>query len=392
MVERWESPVERAIREAQERGEFDNLPGAGKPLRGIGASDVDDPDWWIRGLVQREQLDLTGAMPPAIALRKERETFPESLLELRTEESVRAVLEDFNRRVKLDRLRPALGRYSPVLAATVDVDEMVGRWRELREAMSSRARSGRSTQTHPAGGAPDEEGHVEAADRTFDTAAAVTRSMLGWGVVAGPLYLATGLVLALTRDGFDLGRHQLSLLMLGEHGWVQRTNLLLSGVLVLVAALGARRALGAASRAVPVLMVVAGIGLLGSGTFAPDPMAGFPPGAPEETTASGLLHLAFGAMTFGALAAAAIVAGRWFAARGETRAARGSRVAGALVLAGFVGGGALSQSSAGVALLWVAVVATYAWLAWFSVRLYRTVPHPDAARLGRSAEVGPQRG
>jgi hypothetical protein len=139
-VDPWESPVERAIREAQERGEFDNLPGAGKPLRGIGASDVDDPDWWVKGLVQREQLDMTGAMPPAIALRKERQTYPESLLDLRTDESVRAVLEDFNRRVKLDRLRPAVGPVPPLLAPTVDVEDMVGQWRRLREERAEQAR------------------------------------------------------------------------------------------------------------------------------------------------------------------------------------------------------------------------------------------------------------
>jgi hypothetical protein len=377
----WESPVERAIREAQERGEFDDLPGAGKPLRGIGASDVDDPDWWVKQLVQREQIDMTGAMPPAVALRKERATFPESLLDLRREEGVRAVLEDFNRRVRLDRLRPTVGPLPPPLAPTVDVDDMVQRWRELRAAMSSGGGPGPPLHERPTEGAPGQEGFVGTTDRSdFDTPAAVTRSMLGWGVVAGPLYLVTGLVLALTRDGFDLGRHQLSLLMLGEHGWMQRTNLLLSGVLVLVAAVGARRALQGATRAVPVLLGVAGAGLLGSGMVAPDPMAGFPAGASEEATASGLLHLAFGVVTFGALGAAALVAGRRFAARGEAGAARVSRVAGLVVLLGFVGGGALARSSVGVVLLWAAVGAAYAWLAWFSVRLYRTVPHPDRLR------------
>ncbi|MFC8504742.1 DUF1992 domain-containing protein [Pedococcus sp. NPDC057267] len=149
----WESPVERAIREAQERGEFDNLPGAGKPLRGIGASDVDDPDWWVKGLVQREQLDMTGAMPPAIALRKERATFPESLLDLRTEESVRAVLEDFNRRVKLDRLRPAIGAMPPLIAPTVDVEDLVGQWRRLREERAQEARrAADAAEVSPAAG------------------------------------------------------------------------------------------------------------------------------------------------------------------------------------------------------------------------------------------------
>ena len=126
----FESLVERQIREAQERGEFDNLPGAGKPLQGLGESD--DPDWWVRQLLRREGLDGTDVLPPAIALRKEAAGFPDSMLDLRTEESVRAVLEDFNRRVKLDRLRPAVGPFPPLLARTVDVEELVARWRALR--------------------------------------------------------------------------------------------------------------------------------------------------------------------------------------------------------------------------------------------------------------------
>lgn len=128
-MDRYESWVEKQIREAQERGDFDNLPGAGKPLRGL---ESEDPDWWVKQLVRREGLDMTGALPPVMALRKEADGFPESLVDLRTEESVRAVLEDFNRRVKLDRLRPAVGPFPPMLARTVDVDELVEQWRALR--------------------------------------------------------------------------------------------------------------------------------------------------------------------------------------------------------------------------------------------------------------------
>jgi hypothetical protein len=133
-VERWESPVEKAIREAQERGEFDNLPGAGKPLANLGPPEYEDPDWWVKGLVQREGLDLSGALSPAMALRKEAAGFPESLLDLHTEDGVRLVLEDYNRRVKLDRLRPGTGPRPPVWARLVDVDEVVAQWRELRAA------------------------------------------------------------------------------------------------------------------------------------------------------------------------------------------------------------------------------------------------------------------
>src|SRR6476661_1791 len=133
-MEKWESPVERAIREAQERGEFDNLPGTGKPLRSLGDPEREDPDWWVRRLAEREHLDLSGALSPPLALRKEAAGFPGSLLDLRTEASVRAVLDDYNHRVKVDRLRPGVGPRYPIWAPLVDVDEMVERWQALREA------------------------------------------------------------------------------------------------------------------------------------------------------------------------------------------------------------------------------------------------------------------
>lgn len=131
---RWESPVERAIREAQERGEFDDLPGAGRPLRLGDPEGPDDPLWWVRRKLEDEHLDLSAAMPPALAMRREAAGYPESLLDLRTEEAVRTVLEDFNRRVRTDRLRPPDPGMPQLLAPTVDVDVMVERWRALRAA------------------------------------------------------------------------------------------------------------------------------------------------------------------------------------------------------------------------------------------------------------------
>ena len=152
-MENWESPVERVIREAQERGEFDNLPGAGKPLRSLGDPEHEDPDWWVKGLVERENLDMSGAMSPSMALRKEAAGFPESLLDLRTEQGVRAVLDDYNHRVRLDRLRPAVGPRSPVWARIVDVDELVGQWRELREERHREAEAARAAAAPTVDGA-----------------------------------------------------------------------------------------------------------------------------------------------------------------------------------------------------------------------------------------------
>src|SRR6476469_5361308 len=136
----WESPVEKQIREAQERGDFDNLPGAGKPLD---LSDSGDPDWWVKRFAARENLDLGGALPGALALRKEAAGYPEALADVRTEANVREIIEDYNRRVLADRLRPAVGNLPPLLAKTLDVDEMVAAWRGLRDEREAQLRAAR---------------------------------------------------------------------------------------------------------------------------------------------------------------------------------------------------------------------------------------------------------
>lgn len=214
-------------------------------------------------------------------------------------------------------------------------------------------------------------------EKHLDTAAAVTRSMLGWGVVAGPFYLVFGLVLAVTRPGFDLGSDALSILLLGELGWLQATNLILSGLMVIVAAVGLSRTPGF-SRVAAVLVGVYGLGLIASAFAAPDR-----PGT-GSASVSGVLHLVFGAVGFLALGVAALVAVAWFRRRsGASRPGTGaawSLVAGVVVLVAFAAGGALSGGPAGVLLLWLAVLVGWAWLAATSVAAYRTVPHPLLSR------------
>ncbi|SOC51304.1 DUF1992 domain-containing protein [Ornithinimicrobium cerasi] len=127
--------VDQQIQQAQRQGAFDDLPGAGRPLR-----DVDtrtDPDWWVRGLVEREQLDLSEALPGAMQLRREKAGFPDSLMDLPDEAAVRARLEDFNERVLADRRRPHVGTTSPPVVGRVDVDALVGVWRAAHPASRS---------------------------------------------------------------------------------------------------------------------------------------------------------------------------------------------------------------------------------------------------------------
>jgi hypothetical protein len=128
-----ESAVDRAIREAQERGAFDDLPGAGKPLD-LGSPN--DPDWWIKGLIHREQLDMTAALPSGIALRREVERLPDTLADVPTEAHARKIVEDLNRRILEDRRRPRSD--PPVLARTVDVEDVLAAWRQSRSQRFAR--------------------------------------------------------------------------------------------------------------------------------------------------------------------------------------------------------------------------------------------------------------
>jgi hypothetical protein len=129
MSEQYETAVDRAIREATERGAFDNLPGAGKPLP---LRNTGDADWWLKELVVREGISGGDIVSPTVALRREADGFPVSLLDLPSEDAVRRVLTDFNDRVAADWRRPGVGKGSPVVARRVDVEALVTRWHELR--------------------------------------------------------------------------------------------------------------------------------------------------------------------------------------------------------------------------------------------------------------------
>ncbi|MDO5740071.1 MAG: DUF1992 domain-containing protein [Ornithinimicrobium sp.] len=135
-IQSW---VDQSIQQAERQGAFDDLPGAGKPLREVDTRT--DPDWWIKGLIEREHLDLSGAMPGVMQLRREKAGFPQSLLELPDETAVRVHLMDFNQRVLDDRRRPHAGSQSPPVVGRVDVDQLVQVWRELRASASASERS-----------------------------------------------------------------------------------------------------------------------------------------------------------------------------------------------------------------------------------------------------------
>jgi hypothetical protein len=120
--------VETAIQQAIRAGEFDGLPGAGKPLEGLG--ETHDPDWWIRRKIATEQI--TGLGPPALTLRVESAEMHERLDAISREDDVRETVEDFNRRV-IEARRQLLGG-PPVVTAPRDVDAEVAAWHARRAA------------------------------------------------------------------------------------------------------------------------------------------------------------------------------------------------------------------------------------------------------------------
>lgn len=130
------------------------------------------------------------------------------------------------------------------------------------------------------------------------------------GIAAGPLFLITWAAQAFTRDGFEPARHPLSLLALGDTGWIQIANFVVTGTLYVAAAFGLRDQ----GSWLPRLVGAFGIGLILAGVFVTDPGAGFPAGAPEgrgDLTWHGLLHeVGFGVVQLAWIAAAITVAKR----------------------------------------------------------------------------------
>src|ERR671913_322895 len=156
----------------------------------------------------------------------------------------------------------------------------------------------------------------------------VTRSLLGYGVIAGPFYVATSLAQALAHDGFDLTRHAWSQLAAGPQGWIQMANLVLTGAMVVAFSVGLRRS--SSSRWAPRLVATYGVGLFVSGGIG-----------------------------FAAFIAACFVLARTFARSGARRLAWWSRLTGVGFTAAFVG---ISSGSSRPALILTFVAAVLA--AW----------------------------
>jgi hypothetical protein len=132
--------VDLQVRQAMERGEFDDLPGTGKPIEDLGVEH--DPDWWVKKLIERENIAI---LPPALALRKEDAELDARLDAINVESEVRREVEDFNARVRKAIYTPPVGPSGPpVITQKRDVDAEVEAWRERRTARIEAQRAARA--------------------------------------------------------------------------------------------------------------------------------------------------------------------------------------------------------------------------------------------------------
>jgi hypothetical protein len=218
-----------------------------------------------------------------------------------------------------------------------------------------------------------------------------TRTLLGCGVIAGPLFVVMFLAEGATRAGYDPLRHPVSSLALGDYGWMQTANFVVAGLLTIAFAVGMWRAFWSPRRSVwgPFLVGVWGIGLIGAGIFPTDPVSGYPPGTPDQLTGyslHGAIHdLAFSLPGFVALLAACFVFCRRFAARGELGWAVYSGLTGVVLTVAFVLASAGFGQAGGLVDLAglfqrVAVAAGFGWLTLLALHTLRSSPgeYPSA--------------
>ena len=125
----FESWIEQQIQQAQREGQFDDLPGQGRPLR---LDENTDPNWWAKQLLRREQVDF---LPPALALRRNVERALAAVPGMRDERRVRELLEGLDAEIR--RFNSTATSGPPTTQPPLDVEALVAAWRRNREEPSS---------------------------------------------------------------------------------------------------------------------------------------------------------------------------------------------------------------------------------------------------------------
>ncbi|OBF39355.1 hypothetical protein A5719_17105 [Mycolicibacterium peregrinum] len=215
-----------------------------------------------------------------------------------------------------------------------------------------------------------------------------TTALLAAGVAAGLLISTVSLILAVTRPGFDLTRHANSSLALGDWGWVQTTNFIVSGLLLMAFGAGIWRAspgvLSGRVAAVCVMLYGLFAGVV-AGLNPTDPAFGFPPDAPQGypgvdvMSTSAKIHGVAGGLGFLAITCGCFVLARYFASIGDRVWAVMSAAIGVAILAVFayMGAGAAGRPETfNYVPVWVVGAMLWLFIAAVGARLLRS--HRDA--------------
>jgi hypothetical protein len=220
--------------------------------------------------------------------------------------------------------------------------------------------------------------------------ARMIRAKTACGVVAAPVFISAFTAIGAKRAGYDWRRDPVSSLAIGPGGWPQRVNFMVVGALVCVASRGLaqseRRTVGPS--VVPALVLGVGVGLIGSGVFVTDPVAGFRPSklAPDgppptpEVTREGMLHNFCAIPIFAGIPAAALTCAGSAVRRREYRWATDSAgsaigMISSFVLFGAALGGRPRLARCGGIFQRISIATGFAWLSALSLRASRQAPH-----------------
>jgi hypothetical protein len=205
-----------------------------------------------------------------------------------------------------------------------------------------------------------------------DPRIAITKSLLGYGILAMPFYVIVSVIEGATRAGFDFTTHDWSLLANGHLGWIHIANLVLTGLMTVAFAIGLGRSTGSAWTGR--LVTLYGIGLIGAGVLIADPANGFPAGTADGAGAiswHGAGHMVSAAIGFAGLIAACFVLARHYSRRGDRGWAWFARTTGAVFALSFLGIAGSGGAAASVLAFTAAVLLVTVWSAATAVREYR---------------------
>jgi len=232
------------------------------------------------------------------------------------------------------------------------------------------------------------EKHMETSAQSAGVQPVATRLLLACGAIAPLLNIVVILILGATRPGYNAWQIPDSNLELGEGGWIQIANYIVTGVLLLGFAIGLRRALrtGRGSTWGPILLGIYGLTFIVTAPILPDPALGYPPGASSALTIHGAIHILFGLLQFTSLIAACFVLARRDAALERRGWSWYSVATGLLVAASYVAfvltAKLLDGGPTGL-IERIGIIGGGIWIALLAIRLMsKKVPRVSVEKMG----------